>query len=82
MKNFKSVWSRKYSFFTGYGWEGSKLLGLRTVFTLCTPSTHKRTFQMDAQHNKRQKIIVQLTKTCKASSDDINLPLQTVKRLQ
>ena len=28
-----------------------KLFGLRTVFTLCTPSTHTRTLQMDAQHN-------------------------------
>jgi len=24
--------------------EGSKVLGLRTVFTLCTPSTRTRTF--------------------------------------
>ena len=35
----------------GAEWEGSKSLGLRTVFTLCTPSTHTRTLQMDAQHN-------------------------------
>ena len=35
--------------------EGSKLLGLRTVFTLCTLSTNTRTLQMDAQHNSVKK---------------------------
>ena len=37
------------NFFRGWGWGGerSKLLGLRTVFTLCTPSSHTRTLQMD-----------------------------------
>ena len=32
-----------------------KLFGLRTVFTLCTPSTHTRTLQMDVQHNSVKK---------------------------
>ena len=36
----------------GEGWE---LLGLRTVFTLCTASTHTRKLQMDAQHNSVKK---------------------------
>ena len=62
------------------GGEGvEKSLGLRIVFTLCTPSTHTRTLKMDAQHKKRQKIIEQITKTCKTSRDNINLPLETVK---
>ena len=35
-------------FFLRVGWgKRSKLLGLRTVFTLCTPSSHTRTLQMD-----------------------------------
>ena len=50
------------------------------VFSLWTPSTHTRTLKMDAQHNKRQKIIEQITKTCKNFRDNINLPLETVKR--
>ena len=37
------------------GVKGSKLLGLRTVFTLCTLSTHTRTLQMNAQHNSVKK---------------------------
>ena len=64
----------------GGGEEGvEKSLGLRIVFTLCTPSTHTRTLKMDAQHNKRQKIIEQITKTCQTSRDNINIPLETVK---
>ena len=48
-KIIKSIWSRNDSFVQRVGLgevdgEGSKVFGLRTVFTLCTPSTRTRTF--------------------------------------
>ena len=57
--------------------EGGAGRGGGVEMHLCTLSTHTRTLQMDrCSTQQRQKIIKQMTKTCKASTVNINLPLK------